>query len=111
MSRRHLVPVAPEVDRAADGSPVRLRLTAPRPRAAVPPPPAGAKRLALLRWAVVTAGMQGTRVLQAVCMDELAGTRLADGTLQLSARMADILIELMANLPVALAPTDPEGAK
>jgi hypothetical protein len=69
-------------------------------------PTAGAKRLALLRAAVVTAGLRGSRVLQAACDDELAGTRLADGSLAIAPALCDALVELMAALPIDLVPGD-----
>jgi hypothetical protein len=65
---------------------------------------AGAKRMAILRAVVVAAGLRGTQVLQAEFGDDLAGTRLADGTLRISPRLCDALIEVMANLPTAAAP-------
>ena len=75
-----------------------------RPICGIAPLTAGAKRLALLRAVTIAAGLRGSRVLQAACEDELAGTRLADGTLRITPNLCDALIEMMVSLPIAPGP-------
>ena len=70
---------------------------------------AGRKGLSILQAAVVSAGLRGTRVLQAACEDELAGTRLADGMLRISPGLCDALIEMMTHLWIEAVLTQGAG--
>jgi hypothetical protein len=97
-----------EVERAADGSPVRLHLTEFRPigrRASTHHSPltahplrAGSKRLAVLRAAMVDAGPVASRVIDGLTDGRGSSGMIADGTLAVSPAMADALIELFTLL-------------
>jgi len=70
---------------------------------------AGAKKLALLRSWICAVDPRGHAVLVALFGPD-AGSRLADGSLEIPAHLADALIKVCANLPLAIVPDDGRAA-